>query len=86
MLRKVSWRNLFIVANEKDSADDGVRAQVGIYRYGAKAPQYPTIVSAEDPAKHAPIGWGALSGLTADSADPAIAYSVNDSFYDVSRI
>ncbi|PVB61488.1 esterase-like activity of phytase family protein [Labrenzia sp. 011] len=77
-------RDLFAVANEVD--EDGVRAHVSLYRFGAEAPAYPTVISAMDPEKHAPIGWGALSGLAADPADPDTLYAVSDSFYDDARI
>ncbi|KZM47720.1 esterase-like activity of phytase family protein [Labrenzia sp. OB1] len=77
-------RDLFAVANEVD--EDGVRAHVSLYRFGAQAPSYPSVVSAMDPEKHAPIGWGALSGLSADPQDADTLYAVSDSFYDDARI
>ncbi|TYC49752.1 esterase-like activity of phytase family protein [Rhodobacterales bacterium] len=79
-------RDLFVVANEVDSAEDGVRAQLSIYKFGADAPSYPTIASAMDPEKGAPIGWGALSGLAGDPADENRLYAVSDSFYDEARL
>ncbi|MBB4304164.1 hypothetical protein GGD81_003220 [Rhodobium orientis] len=85
-LLAIPSRDLLIVANEKDSADDSVRAILGIYSFGAMEPSYPTIVSDTDPATKAPIGWGALSGLAADPADAAKVYAVSDSFYDAARI
>jgi len=77
-------RDLFAVANEVD--EDGVRSHVSLYEFGADAPAYPSIVSATDPEKHAPIGWGALSGLAADPSDANKLYAVSDSFYDDARI
>jgi len=77
-------RDLFAVANEVD--EDGVRAHVSLYQFGAEAPSYPSIVSAMDEEKHAPIGWGALSGLAADPEDENKLYAVSDSFYDDARI
>lgn len=85
-LLAIPSRDLFVVASEEDSAEDGVRASVGIYQRGAAMPAYPTIASATDPATDAPIGWGALSGLAADPQDPARLYAVSDSFYDEARI
>lgn len=79
-------RNLFVVANEADSAEDGLRSQVGIYEFGADKPAYPVLTSAFDPETGAPIGWGALSGLAADKTDPNKLYAVSDSFYDKARI
>lgn len=79
-------RDLLAVANEADSAEDGVRATINLYRRGAAAPAYPTIVSAQDPATGAPIGWGALSGLVADPGAVGTLYGVSDSYYGTSRI
>lgn len=79
-------RNLFVVANEADSAEDGLRSQVGIYEFGADKPSYPVLTSAFDPETRAPIGWGAISGLAADKTDPNKLYAVSDSFYDKARI
>ena len=59
----IPGRDLFAVANEVDSAEDNVRATVGIYRRGAAAPAYPDDrLGRPIPATGAPIGWGALSG------------------------
>ncbi len=79
-------RDLFVVATEADSEEDGYRATIGLYRYCAATPFYPTIVSATDPATGAPIGWGALSALAADPADANLLHAVSDSYYGVSRI
>lgn len=77
-------RDLFAVANEVD--EDGVRAHVSLYQFGADAPSYPSITSGMDPERHAPIGWGALSALAADPQDAGTLYAVSDSFYDEARI
>jgi hypothetical protein len=71
-------RGLIASANEVDLGADGLsRAHVMIYGQTDTA-AYPTITSAgADPL----IGWGALSGLAADPAQPGILYAVNDSFY-----
>jgi Esterase-like activity of phytase len=79
-------RDLFIVANEVDEAEEGVRSHVGLYKFGAKAPAYPSVTSGTDPELGAPIGWGALSALAADPKDPKKLYTVNDSFYETGRI
>jgi Esterase-like activity of phytase len=79
-------RDLFVAASEVDSEEDGLRGSLGIYARTADVPPYPTIVSANDPATGAPIGWGALSGLAADPGDPNTLYGVSDSAYAVSRI
>ncbi|MEJ8475795.1 esterase-like activity of phytase family protein [Roseibium algae] len=83
-LLAIPQRDLLAVANEVD--EDGVRAHVGLYQFGAEAPSYPMVVSVTDPETRAPIGWGALSGLAADPADANKLYAVSDSFYDAARI
>jgi alkaline phosphatase len=76
----ISGRNVLAVANEVDLVEDGgVRSHVTIYEYAEGSAQYPTIVSAND--GDAPIGWGALSGLTADAEKPGLLYAVSDSIY-----
>jgi len=85
-LLAIPSRDLFVVANEVDSAEDGVRSHVSLYQFGAAAPAYPSITSATDPEKNAPIGWGALSALAADPSDANKLYAVSDSFYDDARI
>ncbi|WP_417687780.1 esterase-like activity of phytase family protein [Roseibium sp.] len=77
-------RDLFVVANEVD--EDGVRAQVSVYEFGADSASYPMVVSEKNPETGAPIGWGALSGLAADPADANKVYAVTDSFYDKAKV
>jgi hypothetical protein len=77
----IEGRNLLAVSNEKDLIEDGgVRSHVTLYQYGADASQYPMLTSIPD-ENGRPIGWGALSGLVADSENPGMLYAVNDSFY-----
>lgn len=77
----IEGRNLFAVSNEKDLIEDGgVRSHVTLYQFGADTSQYPMITSKLD-ENDRPIGWGALSGLVADSENPGMLYAVNDSFY-----
>ena len=76
-------RNLLAVSNEVDLVDDGgVRSHVTIYRYGSDKSNYPMIQSGKDEAGR-PVGFGALSGLTADPEQAGILYAVNDSFYSM---
>lgn len=73
----IPQRGLIATANEVDLGGDGLaRAHVMIYAQGAAT--YPTLTSA---GADDLIGWGALSGLAADPAQPGILYAVNDSFY-----
>ena len=76
----IPGRNLLAVANEADLIEDGgVRSHVTLYSYAEGEPAYPMLVSEMDGDR--PIGWGAMSGLTADPEKPGILYGVNDSFY-----
>lgn len=73
-------RNLFVTANEADLGEDGgARSHVMIYALqDTSAPFYPTLTSAgSDPL----IGWGALSGLSADPDAPGHLHAVSDGFY-----
>nr|WP_306269541.1 esterase-like activity of phytase family protein [Pararhizobium sp. IMCC3301] len=73
-------RNLLAVANEADLIEDGgVRSHVTLYQLADQTPAYPMIRSVMQDGR--PIGWGALSGLTADLDIPGRLYAVNDSFY-----
>ena len=76
-------RGLVAISSEEDDAAAGVRAAVTLYRLGRGAPQFPTIVSA-DLAK--PVGWGALSGLSAVPGRRDRLVSVTDSAYAPTRI
>lgn len=77
----IPQRNLLVSANEKDLIEDkGPRAHVMLYRFADEPVAYPQIISART-SNGLPIGWGALSGLTADPAKPGLLYAVNDSFY-----
>ena len=70
-------RNLFVTANEVDLIEDGgVRSHVMIYALEDAAPAYPQLTSA---GADALIGWGAISGMVADT--DGIVWAVNDSFY-----
>jgi len=77
----IPQRNLLVSANEKDLIEDkGPRAHVMLYSLTDAPAAYPQIVSTVT-SEGTPIGWGALSGLTADPAKPGMLYAVNDSFY-----
>ncbi|QYK41648.1 MAG: esterase-like activity of phytase family protein [Paracoccaceae bacterium] len=72
-------RNLIASANEVDLREDGLApAHVMIYERAEGSAAYPMITSeGSDPL----IGWGALSGLTADAETPGMLYAVSDSIY-----
>ncbi len=72
-------RRLIATANEADLGGDALaRSHVMIYALGDGAPLYPTITSEGAPEL---TGWGALSGLAADPAQPGTLYAVSDSVY-----
>lgn len=76
----IAERNLIATANEVDLiADGGVRSHVMLYERAEGEVAYPQIVAADKDG--APIGFGALSGLTADPEVPGRLYAVNDSFF-----
>lgn len=79
----VPARALLLVASEKDDRKEKYRASVATYVFEATAPEYPTIESV-DGANSVPIPWSALSGLA--SGGGTSLYSVEDSFYQKSRI
>mmetsp|Transcript_21865 Transcript_21865/g.33658 ORF Transcript_21865/g.33658 Transcript_21865/m.33658 type:complete len:751 (-) Transcript_21865:252-2504(-) len=74
---------LLLVASEVDERGNKIRSAVNIYQLQKSNPQYPTIKSM-DRSDGTPIPFSALSGLGAGSG--SILYSVEDSFYDKSRI
>lgn len=78
-------RNLLVVASEEDNRGDKLRSALNIYSYQRSEAQYPTLYSV-DRNNGTPIPWAAMSGLVADNNDANILYSVEDSFYDASRI
>ena len=72
-------RDLLVSANELDLREDGLApAHVMIYQRSDAPPAYPMITSA---GSESLIGWGALSGLSADPAKPGTLYAVSDSAY-----
>ena len=71
-------RNMLAVSSEVDEPENGVRSAVTLYRLGGKESQ-PSIVSADE--GDAPIGWGALGALTADSKEANRLYAASDSAY-----
>ncbi len=83
-------RNLLAISSEADDAEARVRASVNLYGYGDEfaemgdKPPFPSIVSGD--VDGAPIGWGALSTLSADPADENRLYTATDSAYGPARI
>lgn len=84
-LLAIPQRNLFVSASESDLvAKGGPRSAVTIYERSEASAAYPTIVSAT--VEGAPIGWGALSGLSAHPTLAGRLHAVTDSAYSPSRI
>ncbi|HEY1135330.1 MAG TPA: esterase-like activity of phytase family protein, partial [Nocardioides sp.] len=84
----IPGRDLLAVTSETDDAAVGVRASVSLYELGADTPFFPSIASADvpgsDPAQ--PIGWGALSALSAHPTDPDTLYAASDSAFKPGRV
>ncbi len=78
-------RNLFAVASESDIRSAAIRAGINLYSYNLQAAKYPTLQSANQD-KGNPIPWSALSALSADTNNPNILYSIEDSFFGQNRI
>lgn len=77
-------RNLFVSANEKDNVKkNGVRAHVMLYKLTDQAPNYPQLIA--NMSGNIPIGWGTLSGLTADPKHEHRLYGVSDGFYQTQQ-
>ncbi len=77
----IPQRGLIASANEADLVEDGgLRSHVMLYQLQDTAPTYPQISSKQDAQGHY-IGWGALSGLTADVQQAGKLYAISDSFY-----
>jgi hypothetical protein len=73
-------RNLLVTANEADLVEDGAaRSHVMIYERKEARPAYPQIAAVEKDG--VPIGFGALSGLSAVPGTPGKLYAVSDSVY-----
>ncbi|MFV9616230.1 MAG: esterase-like activity of phytase family protein, partial [Gammaproteobacteria bacterium] len=83
-LLAIPQRNLFVAAGEEDSRADKIRSGLSIYQLDEDA-NYPTIVS-KNRTDGTPVPWGALSGLAIDGEDDDTVYTVQDSFYEKSRI
>ena len=75
----VPSRGLLVVSSEEEMPDEGIRASVQLYRFGARS-AFPSIVSRDD------IGWGALSGLSAVPGTRSSLVAVTDNVYDPTRI
>ena len=74
-------RNLLVTANEADLVEDGLaRSHVMLYERVEGPAAYPQITAGLTD-EGTPLGWGALSGLTADPASAGKLYAVSDSVY-----
>ncbi|GGO80400.1 alkaline phosphatase [Marinobacterium nitratireducens] len=80
----IPQRNLLIASGEEDDPSFGVRSSIMVYELKKGAPAYSQIVSADVDGK--PIGWSALSGMTAVPGEKNSLLAVWDSYYSESRI
>lgn len=79
----IPQRDLLVVSSEEDVPEDGIRSTIAVFRPGRGATG-PAISSASRGG--APIGWGALSALTADPRRDDRLWSVSDSYYAPTRL
>lgn len=87
-LKAIESKDLFVVAAEVNLAaeedDPGLPPSlITIYSYGADAPAYPTLVSADEPA--IPTPWTAMSGLAGGLEDDLL-HGVSDSILGVGYV
>ncbi|GAB2819696.1 esterase-like activity of phytase family protein [Actinocorallia aurea] len=82
-LLAVPSRGMFVVSSETDDSSVGLRAGVQVFRLGR--PETPGLVSQAGP-DGAPIGWGALSGLSGRPGSRDGLYAVSDNAYAPTRI
>jgi hypothetical protein len=75
-------RKLLLASGENDDPGFGVRSTVMVYELQDAEPRYPQILAEVVEGK--PIGWSALSGMTA--IDDKSLLAVWDSYYSESRI
>lgn len=85
-LLPVPSRNLFLTSSETDDAATGVRATVGVFRFGAAAPAFPSIASLPADGSSQPIGWTALGALSAAPGDPTHLWTASDAAVSRARI
>lgn len=74
----IPGRNLLAVASETDEAEIGVRSAMTLFKFGATEAQFPTLESERENV----VPFGALSGLSANPAQPHKLFAVSDSAYE----
>ncbi len=77
-------RNLFVASSEVDVPEDNIRSSLSVYGFGDVEPQFPQLSSAAPGG--VPIGWGALSGLSADPQRPDRLWAVSDNYYSPTKL
>jgi hypothetical protein len=83
-LRAIPERNLLVASGEEDAPTFGVRSTVQIYQLKPGRPDYPQILS--ESGDETPLGWSALSGLTAIPGSHDTLLGVWDGYYSASKI
>ena len=83
-LLAIPSRNLFVASSEVDVPDDNIRATIALFRLGRDDAQFPQLTSST--VNGGPIGWGALSALTADQRRPGRLWTVSDSYYSPTKL
>ncbi len=77
-------RRLFVASSEVDIPEDNIRSTISLFGLSRSKPEFPAIRSAT--VGGAPIGWGALSALTADPRRSDRLWSVSDSYYAPTKL
>ena len=80
----IPTRGLFIASSEVDEPEDNIRSTIAVFRLGHETPEFPTIKSSAPDG--VPIGWGALSGLTADPQRSDRLWSISDGYYAPTKL
>lgn len=84
-LLAIPRRDLLVVSSEGDHPEVGTRSTITLYTLNDGEDDFPSLVSASDPTG-TPIGWGALSGLSAVPGQSGSLYAVTDGSYTPTRI
>ena len=74
----IPGRDLLAIASETDEAETGVRSAMTLFKFGANSAQFPTLESDMENL----VPFGALSGLSANPAQPHKLFVVSDSAYE----
>jgi hypothetical protein len=83
-LLAIPSRGLLVVSSEEDVPEDDVRSAITVFGLGRGGAGFPTITSKD--VDGTPLGWGALSALTADPRKANRLWTVSDSYYTPTKL